>query len=215
MTTRDSAQSGMTLVETLISLFLLGLIASMTAVLLPAVKRGADRSTDFQRRSTELARTHEFLRKLIENSLPAALVNSAESEIPPLSRDAAHLEMITVLPPGLGGGGLYRATLTIEGAVDHRSLILRLTSLRPDAPAPTGGPLITEATSISWSYFDPIGRNWADNAAGISAGKGLVKLSVETPQTGRWPPLIAAPQLDGGTNCRLDAITNSCRESLR
>lgn len=201
-------RNGFTLMEMLVALVLVGLIASLGATLLPAMKRGAGRSEEFQRRAAELGRSHEFLRALIENTIPP---DGLDRGIAPPSFDAARLDLVTRLPEELGKGGLQRVSLSVEGLEGHRSLRLDVQSLRNGAQG-TKGNLIEDATQIAWSYFDRRTGAWSDRAAADGALPDLIRLSVETRQTGRWPPLIAAPRLDGGVLCAFDMLAKICRD---
>jgi prepilin-type N-terminal cleavage/methylation domain-containing protein len=210
--TRLPNQSGMTLVEMLIALLLVGLIASLSATLLPAMKRAASRSGDFQRRAAELGRSHDFLRGLVENSLTAADLGPAGAAIAPSAFEAERLEIVTRLPEGLGKGGLQRVSLAVEGPQGHRALKLHVASLRGEA-AEAEGNMIEDASEITWSYFDRGTGLWSEHGPNDGRLPDLVRLSVETRPTGRWPPMIAAPQMEGGVLCAFDMLARTCRRA--
>ena len=210
--TRVPGQSGMTLVEMLIALLLVGLIASLSATLLPAMKRAAGRSGDFQRRAAELGRSHDFLRTLIENVLTADDLGRAGATIAPSSFETGRLEIVTRLPEGLGKGGLQRVSLAVDGPKEHRALKLHVASLRGDVPE-TEGSMIEDASEIAWSYFDRRSGLWSEQGPADGSLPDLIRLSVETRQTGRWPPMIAAPRVEGGVLCAFDILARTCRKA--
>ena len=210
---RRGGQSGMTLVEMLVALLLVGLIASLSAALLPAMNRAASRSEEFQHRAAELGRTHDFLRTLIENAVTAGDLGPARATVAPPFYQPNRLDLLTRLPEGLGRGGLQHVSLTVEGPEGHRALKLAVTSLRADSGAGAEGEMVEDATSIAWSYFDRRAGIWSDQGPQDGGLPDLVRLSVETRQTGRWPPLIAAPQLEGGVLCAFDILAKSCAKA--
>lgn len=201
----------MTLVEMLIALMLVGLIASLSAALLPAMKRAAGRSGDFQRRSAELGRSHDFLRVLVENEVTAEDLGPAA--VAPPFFEAGRLEIVTRLPEGLGKGGLQRVSLTVGGADGHKTLRLGVISLRDGSTPAEEGDMIEDAARIAWSYFDRRSGSWSDHGPTDGRLPDLIRLSVETRQTGPWPPMIAAPQLEGGVACAFDVLARTCRRT--
>lgn len=210
--TRLPSQNGMTLVEMLIALLLIGLIASLSATLLPGMKRAASRSGDFQRRAAELGRSHDFLRSVVENSLTRENLGRAGATVAPSVFDAGKLEIVTRLPEGLGKGGLQRVSLVVEGQDGHQALKLHVASLRGEI-AEAEGSMIEDASEITWSYFDRSAGTWSEHGPDDGRLPDLVRLSVETRQTGRWPPMIAAPQLEGGALCAFDILARTCRRA--
>ncbi|WP_040842591.1 hypothetical protein [Nitrospirillum viridazoti] len=158
-----------------------------------------------------MERVHDFTRATVRNALSIADLGKAGEELSPLMADATHLDLLTTLPPGLGAGGLYRVTMTVEGAADHRSLRLRVAGLRPDAPKATEGTLVEDASQIAWSYFDRKKSSWSDHWTRTDAPPDLVRLDVRMAGTGWWPPMIQGPMLGGGVFCEFDTIANICR----
>lgn len=210
---QSAGQRGMTLVEALVVLALLGLLALAGVELLPLMSRMSDRSGSLQRGAAALERVHDFTRAVVQNALPVADLGAVGAEVMPLSADATHLELLTTLPPGLGRGGLYRVTMTVEGPADHQALHLHVAGLRPDAPAATDGTLVEDASQIAWSYFDRRQDSWSARWTRKDALPDLVRLDVKTAGAGWWPPMIAAPMLGGGVFCEFDTIANVCRRS--
>ncbi|TWB09661.1 prepilin-type N-terminal cleavage/methylation domain-containing protein [Nitrospirillum amazonense] len=204
-------QRGMTLVEALVVLALLGLLALAGVELLPLMNRMSDRSGTFQREAAAMGRVHDFVRAAVQNALPVADLGNAARELTPLAADATHLELLTTLPPGLGSGGLYRVTMTSEGGADHLTLRLRVKGLRPDVPKSVEGALVEDAARISWSYFDRQRDSWSDHWSSRETLPDLVRLDVQMPDGRWWPPMIAAPMLGGGIFCEFDTIANLCR----
>lgn len=206
-------QSGMTLVEMLITLMLVGLIAALATALLPSLKRAASRSGDFQRQAVALGRSHDFLRTLVENEVTADDLGGTTAAIAPPLFSADRLEIVTRLPEGLGKGGLERISLAIVGPEGHRALRLNVASLREDNGTPMEGDLIEDADRIAWSYFDRRTGSWSEHGPASGGLPDLVRLSVATKQSGSWPPMIAAPLLEGGVLCSFDMVIRTCRRA--
>lgn len=204
-------QRGMTLVEALVVLALLGLLALAGVELLPLMGRMSDRSGSFQRGAAALGRVHDFTRAVVQNALPKADLGKVGGEMTSLDADATHLELLTTLPAGLGRGGLYRVAITVDGAAEHQSLHLRMTGLRPDAPAAVEGTLVEGASEIAWSYFDRQQNSWSSRWTRKDALPDLVRLDVRMAGGGWWPPMIAKPMMGGGVFCEFDTIAGACR----
>ncbi|MEA1674773.1 prepilin-type N-terminal cleavage/methylation domain-containing protein [Nitrospirillum sp. BR 11163] len=207
----DSRQ-GMTLVEALVALALLGMLAVAAVGLLPLMNRMADRSGALQRAAADLGRVHDFTRFLVTNALTPADLGAAGSDMPPLERDARHFDVLGPLPPGLGRGGLYRMALTVEGPAGHQALRLRVAPLRPDGPPPGDGVLVDGASRIAWSYFDAKAHAWTDHWTDAGRAPALVRLDVVlADEEAPWPPMIAAPVARGGVLCAYDPVQGGCR----
>ncbi|HMA49763.1 MAG TPA: hypothetical protein VKP60_08415, partial [Magnetospirillaceae bacterium] len=153
---------------------------------------------------------HDFLRSLVENAVAASDLGSAGAAIAPPSFAPDRLDLLTRLPEGLGHGGLQRVSLMVRGPEGHRALRLAVASLRAGSPQGEEGDMIEDAAEIAWSYFDRRTGGWTDHGPEDGSLPDLIRLSVETEQTGRWPPLIAAPQLGGGVLCAFDSLAKSC-----
>ncbi|MEE3623597.1 prepilin-type N-terminal cleavage/methylation domain-containing protein [Nitrospirillum sp. BR 11752] len=202
---------GMTLVEALVALALLGMLAVAAVGLLPLMNRMADRSGVLQRAAADLGRVHDFTRFLVVNALTPADLGRAGTDLPPLRRDARHFDVLAPLPAGLGRGGLYRMALTVEGAPGHEALRLRVAPLRPDGPPPGDGLLIDAAARIAWSYFDGQAHAWTDHWADPATSPALVRLDVAPAGGEAWPPMIAGPVVRGGVLCAYDPVRGACR----
>ncbi|MEE3624500.1 prepilin-type N-terminal cleavage/methylation domain-containing protein [Nitrospirillum sp. BR 11752] len=206
-----AGQRGVTLVEALVVLALLGLLALAGVELLPLLNRMSARSGSLQKGAAAMERVHDFTRVAVRNALPTVTLGKVGEEIAPLVVNADCLDLLTTLPPGLGGGGLYRTTITVDGTPGHRRLRLRVAGLRPDAPPAMEGTLVEDAVQIAWSYFDRPRNRWSDHWTRVDKLPDLVRLDVQMPGTGWWPPMIQGPMLGGGIFCEFDTVANACR----
>lgn len=207
-----STQRGMTLIEALVALMLLGLLAVAGVEFLPQMSRIADRSGVLQRDAAIMSKSHDFIRFVVGNSLRREDIGIIGRELPPEIVNSHQLEVLAPLPSNLGTGGLYRIVMTIDGEPNHQALRLRVTPLRPDGPPASEGLLIEGATSIAWSYFSRKSNTWSEHWIDNTSKPDLVRLDVEMPGTGWWPPMIAAPIVSGGVLCAFDTISNVCRQ---
>lgn len=205
-------QRGMTLIEALVALMLLGLLAVAGVEFLPQMSRMAERSTTLQREAAAMGRSHDFIRFVVENDLRPEDLGQVGKELPPPTADARQLTVLAPLPSSLGTGGIYRIVMTIEGGPDHQALRLRVTPLRPDGPPASEGLLIEGARSLAWSYFDRKNSMWSSHWSDTATLPDLVRLDVKMPGIGWWPPMIAAPTVSGGIFCAFDTIANVCRQ---
>ncbi|WP_083901359.1 prepilin-type N-terminal cleavage/methylation domain-containing protein [Azospirillum sp. B4] len=206
-----AARRGMTLVEALVALALLGMLAVAAVGLLPLMNRMADRSGALQRAAADLGRVHDFTRVIVASALTPGDLGTAGADMAPLRRDAGHFDVVAPLPAGLGKGGLYRMALTVEGTPGQLALRLHVQPLRPDGPAPADGVLIGGATRIAWSYFDAKAHAWTDRWTDGAASPALVRLDVALAGQAPWPPMIAGPLVRGGVLCAFDPVQGGCR----
>lgn len=203
-----SGRGGFSLVEALVVLALAGLLAAAAASLLPGLAHGARQAEGLARRTAELARVDDLVRQLAGRALrPADLGPGAAG--PALA--AAEAGFLAVPPPGLARGGPALVTLRAEGPPGQVRLRLAVEPLRPGG-GPTGeGVLVEGARSAAWSYLDARAGRWLDAWPGDGTLPDLVRLRVDTPETGPWPDIVVRPGLDGGPFCAFDAVAGACR----
>jgi len=192
---------GMTLVEMLIALAILGMMAALA---LGGLRLGVRTwETVGQRVETE-SRTQivrAFLRRTLSQATP--VLEPSERGQPRLrfAGDEESLSLVAPLADYLGLGGLQRLDLAIEdmGADDGRRLVLTRTPYEPtggdaEEDEPERHVLLEGAARIRFDYLRDSGdggRDWTGSWADEPKLPLAVRLTVETPgHRPPWPDLI-------------------------
>lgn len=207
--TRNS-QTGLTLVETLVALALLGLLAAGAAGLLPLMGRLSVAAAEAQAATQTLSRSHDFLRAVIIQARPVTDLGPAAAA-EPLPMTADHLRLLAPLPQGLGPGGPVLLDLRVDRRPDGAAaLVLTSTPLRPGNPAGKA-VLIERAGRIEWAYYDATAHVWLSSWTGRAGLPALIRLRVASAMPGDWPDLVVRPRLEQGPLCIFDLVGGECR----
>lgn len=205
-------ERGLTLVEALVALALLGLLAAGAAGLLPVMGRLSAAASAAQAETQALARSHDFLRAVIAQARPLSdLGTIAPAENLRMGPD--HLRLLTRLPDGLGPGGPALLDLVVETTETGNQATLRLTAtpMRPGT-ATAQALLITGATRIEWDYYDAATGTWVPDWSGLTGLPALLRLRVAGTAMGDWPDLVVRPLLEQGPLCVYDMVGGQCRQ---
>lgn len=211
-----AGERGLTLVEALVALALLGLLAAGAAALLPLMGRLSTTATAAQRQTDMLARSHDFLRTVLAQARPVSDLRQAGT-MPELPMSTDHLGILTRLPDGLGPGGPVLLHLDVERLdverVAGKPAVLRLAAepLRPGADV-ARATLIEGAARISWDYYDAASGSWTTDWAGRPGFPALFRLRVSGTAMGDWPDLVIRPALEQGPLCFYDTVGGQCRK---
>lgn len=210
----ESGQAGFTLVETLVSLALLGMASALVVAGLSGTHR-VWRHVENRAHGVETVEAAEtILRHRVEIAVPGTRYDGGAPYA-----DFAGLPstMTFVAPPGdaLGPGGPRRYTLWLAPS---GALVLSNTSDTPHMPGPRHDDVLLHgAQSLELAYF---GAAPPDNSPGWRstwrqrpAPPQLVRIRVRFPPADRrwWPDLIIRPMADMDTDCALGPDGDRCR----
>ncbi|MFV3129873.1 prepilin-type N-terminal cleavage/methylation domain-containing protein [Niveispirillum sp. KHB5.9] len=209
-----SGERGLTLVEALVALALLGLLAAGAAGLLPVMGRLSAGAAAAQAETQALARSHDFLRAVIAQARPLTDLGKT-APVEPLRMEPDHLRLLTRLPDGLGPGGPVLVDLAVERAETTARATLRLTvtPLRPGGQAAQAA-LIEGVGRIGWDYYDAATGSWMPDWTGRPGLPSLLRLRVTGTGMGEWPDLVVRPLLEQGPLCVYDTVGGQCRQEI-
>lgn len=214
-----STASGMTLIELLVALALVGFVATM---LFGALKYGGRVWTLSQRqdRNLEDVLTAElFLRSRIERIDPFIPDADPARHHLPVEGHPDEVYFSAPSPQSAALRGLYRYRLFVDrrAGSDHLSIAWRLD--RNGAPAGDNWqaePLVHDIRALTIDYFEydaGAPAHWVPEWRDRRALPALVRVRVEfkDADSRRWPELVVRPRLGASPNCEFDPVSRRCR----
>lgn len=219
-TDKIKSQSGFTLLELLVALFLFALLSS---VLFTALRFGSmtlNRVTVYANGTNDLSISEWVLNQWLEEAYP--------QYIPPaLDGTPGHVDFngepnsISFLSPSplsIAPGGMVRMRLSIHGAGGAQILDL---SAKPELAWPGKGNVTEETlvTGISVAGFEYWGADrkdgpnyWHSNWVNRSALPSLIRIIIKFPSGDfrKWPELLVAPMVYVDQACQFAFLTQSC-----
>lgn len=228
---RRDGEAGLTLVEVLVGLVILGLMAGLV---LETTRLGAAAWTRAERTSAatdDLDSVHGFLRGLIGQAYPAFA--SADPGDRRLLFEGGPHGMLLVAPlPGLLPEGAWAvahlaladgppapASASVSTQAPGAGKALTLT-WRLDLPGADGRPsplraerLLPRVTALRLAYFGPPEPGappaWLDHWVGRERLPALVRVVVERDGVA-WPEIVVAPRVTASAACVYDAAAPVC-----
>lgn len=200
MAVPDRRQAGLTLVELLVALALLGLIVAAVGGALGVGLAGGRALDQRVERLEETRLAQAALRRLLEGARPVAWRDGRSTAVG-FSGGRERLDFIATLPGWPGRGGLHLLRLARDG--DRLVLLNRITAGEApgfDFSENTATSLLMEGVrSVRLSYFgaraaDRAAR-WHDDWRDAATLPRLVRLDVERADGAVWPLLTVAPAL--------------------
>lgn len=216
----DGSEAGFTLLELLVAMTLLALVFGLIA---GGIGFGAavwEKGGASSRRAGDLQTAHRVLRGRIEAMRPYRRPRERRQALQPLAVDGAPDALVFVGPPPaeLALPGLYRYRIAIEGRGGDRTLVLAWRRLQPDLrdfeqeaagvagnDEDTSGAvtLMQGVEAARLAYFGAVTPDdppeWRDRWEDAVRLPELVRLTLQFPDGDprEWPPLIAAPMVEG------------------
>lgn len=187
---------GLTLVETLVGLALLGLVSSLGLSALGLVGRaGHAAATD----ATTVALAQDLLRLRLRSVLPMLAEGPGGRPVLLFEGGPERVAFVSELPPRFGVAGLALVELRREAG----ALALRWRPLHgaAEGEGATGRGLLDGVAAVRLRYFGaPRGREepaWRETWTDAAALPAAVAVEVDFAQsdTRRWPGLVVAPRL--------------------
>lgn len=202
-----AGQSGMTLVELVVALALLGLIVGALAAAIGAGVN-ANASVDARAQGDETLRVaHTTLRRYVGQARPVKWRAGAREQIGFVG-DAQSLGFTAIMPPWPGSGGFYRVRVALEERAGGMALVLRRAPTAGerrdyDLADAAGATVLAEGVAaIRFSYFgqDDGAREsaWRADWRGQRHLPKLVRVDLQfrNPAAPAWPALVIALRLD-------------------
>ena len=183
---RPRAERGMTLVELLVALTLLGLLSVMMMGGLSFGVRSWERTEAHSDRLNAIVRLHGFLRERL----------SATPRPESVHGDAETLAFAALWPAAIGGTGFYDFTLAPD---EEGALVLSWTPVLGEEDAPPDEALVGSrtllpgTTGFAVSYFGAAAEEteprWHDSWEPGDTPPALVRVDIAVAGTGDLPPL--------------------------
>ena len=187
---------GLTLVETLVGLALLGLVSTLGLSALGLVGRaGSAAAVD----ATAVASAQDLLRLRLRAAVPVLAEGPGGRPVLLFEGGPERVAFVSELPPRFGVAGLALVELRREAGV----LALRWRPLRgaADDEGAAGRALLDGAVALRLRYFGaPRGRDepaWRESWTEAAALPAAVAVEVDFAEGDgrRWPGLVVAPRL--------------------
>jgi general secretion pathway protein J len=217
---------GMTLIEALVALTLLGLLAAGLLASFSLAQRTYQQVVRADAGRWEVVHSQQFLRRLLEEAYPAEPYNDAGALRYGLEGGSDHLMVTAAAPRGLNGHGYYRYEVTLRsrpGAPPEWVVTSQLTGPRDGVETATETEtLLTRVNRVEWSYLEPppqdappsVEARWLDEWRGRRQLPLLIRARVMFPpgDARSWPEMLVAPRITDNARCVFDAVSQRCRE---
>lgn len=223
-------QRGMTLVEVLVALTLMGLLSVGIFAVFKTGQRTYQQVMRIDTAAGEVIATQRLLRRIIESTYPFA----SDLVQPRFGLEGSDQELaLTAAAPGFSAMGHYRyhlytrpgrgglKDLIVEYGIDRNGVMLTeqrnaTESAREEVLLKGIQSLelkylsVTEATNAETSGMPP---DWTGQWRQQSKLPTLVQVEVRFPVTDlrQWPALVAAPYVTANARCEFDVVAQSCR----
>lgn len=207
MTGAAHRQRGLTLVELLVTLTLLGLLSTMLFGALRVGTRVSDVTARSQESQIEMESVHRFLRRMLSQAQPLEAPRGGERPAPVFEGRVDALSFVAPLPRYLPQGGQSLLAISRSQVEGRAALVADWAPFYPRrakdaAPIPRRVVLIERVGAIEFTYFGaPDGAEvpqWFDRWIDMPRLPMLVRLRVTLADGRRWPDLMVAPRLSAG-----------------
>jgi general secretion pathway protein J len=203
-----SNQSGMTLLELLISLTLTLLIASSLYAGLHIAGRAWNSGNQIAEKTTDRLLVRDWLRRQLGRMPLIISEPSPGKKQMEFAGERDIIRFIGEIPAHLGGGGLNEMQLLVS---EDRQLMLQYRpypeTIRDQDRRYKQRALLDKVELISFSYFgnvDPeLSSSWADHWSGTEYLPQMISIQIQRQQDEKdWPALLIPVMVDGNSERR-------------
>lgn len=217
---RRPADAGMTLIEILVAMTVLGFLVLAMGGGLRLALRSWDAVERRQDESGDLMLAHRLVSRALSEAYPVA--REKRNVATPLAFEGGpeRLAFAAVASPRFGGGGLVWVVLALEQGAKGKALTMTWENyFAAVAGQPQGREervLLEGIGQARFAYFGAPGSeelaDWQDAWSGEAALPMLVRMDVQFAPGERrtWPGLIAALPVLGEGACEYDALSRRC-----
>lgn len=200
---RQASQRGMTLLELLIALTLLGLITVALSGGLRLGKQAWLAADDFEASTARVVAAQRLLRGLISSLPRPGIAESAISDSDGLSGTAEQIRFTGRLPRAAGLDGLFHIEIGLAPDGGEQALVARWWPPGADdegLDASEQLALLSGVKSIRWRYLEADAASarhrWRESWSDGDILPALISLDVEfaSPPDLVWPRLVVAPR---------------------
>jgi len=200
----DRRERGLTLVELLIAITVLGM---MMTILLQALQLASHAWNDRALTDdgiTETTVVREWIRRELEQARPISITSENDERLLAFAGDSEAVTFVASLPAHLGGGGLHWIVFRTVDAEDGRRLVMETEPFHADAPGASpreSRVLVDLIESARFEYFGSASADdppaWHDAWVEMDYLPSLVKLTFKESGESVWPAILAVPMIDG------------------
>jgi hypothetical protein len=188
-----SGSSGLSLMDMLVALALLGLIGAGLGATMTLMLRAGDRADHAEATAPALT-ARALLRRWLAQATPPGRLTSVD---PHLEGTVDRLDFVTLAPTPFAPDA---AALRVSVLMEDEVLMLRATPLDDDGRAgdPIVRPLATLADGLVIDYYDAraVPPGWADAWSGEAPYlPDLVRIRLEDGSEPAWPAFVVRPLL--------------------
>jgi general secretion pathway protein J len=217
----QTAEAGVTLIETLVVVLLLGFMAT---IILAGTRLGSQVWSRVERQTTETA-DMDTLRGLLHRTIAAAYPAFTSTDIndQSVAFDGTPDELSFVAPePGSNGNGewaVLRLHLDDQGASKalYLSWRLDLPSSDDSVPLPSRRVLLLDhVANLRFAYFGSTdteeAQAWHDDWVDRDHLPAFVRIRLarDNPRLSSWPELLVRPRVTTNVACAYDAVDALC-----
>lgn len=217
---RRPAEAGMTLIEILVAMTVLGFLVLAMGGGLRLALRSWDTVERRQDEAGGVMLAHRLVGRMLSEAYPVAVEKKTQAAALAFEGGPERLAFAAVAPPRFGGGGLVWIVLALEQGAGGKVLTM---SLENYFAARSGlserreeRVLLEGIGQARFAYFGaPAGEelaDWQDAWTGEAALPMLVRMDVQFAAADRraWPGLVAALPVLGEGACEYDALSRRC-----
>ncbi len=232
---RKSLARGMTLIEALVALVLLGLLSVGVLSSFRLAHHSYQQLGRLDRADWDVVIAQHFLRGVLESAHPFETRSGTASMHYGLEGTRERLLVTAPMPLASGAQGHDRYELAlaprqdglrdwvIRSAVDRNGDNRTAVGSGGDQRSVREEVLLERVAEVRWTYLEPTSASpglpsppasWRDEWVGNARLPALVRVQIQFPvgDPRVWPDLVAAPQITDGATCDFDVVAQTCRE---
>lgn len=219
-------ERGMTLIEVVVALALLGLLSIGIVSAFRFGELGYEQLVRGDRAARDIVVAQRFVRQAVESAYPFEPTATAGEPQFGLEGLRDRLLVTAPMPLSMHAAGYRRFDMFLLATANGRKdLVVRSNLDRNGATAiPRGEVLVANIAALEWTFLEPIDPaapaprhepRWLDRWTATRRLPALVRLRVSFPpgDSRVWPELTVDPRVTDDANCEFDIVARTCRET--